>query len=885
MSRPSKIKYDPKLSVEENAKKNNVSVSGIYYYLRTQNVDCFQQRASGIVSELKKAIKENPEASQAKIAEITGRSITTVNKYWKVATGEKKLVSTKEARAEARANTVEHQTISRIAPRVFDDILKAEPFSENVRLTFDASTILAGCISVGGHNIIASIEKKADVLGCPTILDFTVENLKRLMKESCEKVALLLPLSVLSDTGKYTKVFKAFPPSKVYAYTSSIGEGSDVLGYAWYVWNKKAQSETAFGWIGNVTKKGKTKIEASTAGPRCLLFDFDNTLVNSDSRRDNSGHWLSGFPDECIEGYKLYDGWKAVLKWAEDKGIKTAIISTTPKDHIEKALSHLGIQVDAIYGQVKKNSGKMLISAINDFCGKPEDALYVGDNRKDADIARMANVHFAAAVWDSWHEARLARRNCLAVKSPVDIIPLFDNLSEVPIPIKVDKSTDPNCSLPQARKSILEALGTGFAQSSTHFLKVLSAKDSKGQTELVPNDPPRNNTEPRVYGIMGAVIGDIIGSRFEFLKAFPKYDFKLFGSANLYTDDTIMTVAIADALLHQKGFQEAMLEWGHKYPNGGWGGNFRKWLKSDNPQPYNSKGNGCGMRISPVGFYGNTLEEVLDLATKATVPTHGSEEGLNGAKAIASAIFLARQHKPKAEIKKYIEENFGYNLNATKDDIVNMVKHFEKGMGELAEYSVPVAIIAFLNGSDFEDTMRIAMTYGGDADTIGAMLGGISAAYYGVPMSIAQEAVKYLSQDILAIINEFDKTSFVSPRITPSVTHEWNNDCVIVYGKSVNEGENGEDGSYDVHNIKNHHKVEGYAIRTIGADFEDTEQDVKAFVQYVDEHPQKTFLVKRVGIQKANIPVDKMAPLFEPLKDKTNVFLPIAFREYLDKSN
>ena len=399
------------------------------------------------------------------------------------------------------------------------------------------------------------------------------------------------------------------------------------------------------------------------------------------------------------------------------------------------------------------------------------------------------------------------------------------------------------------------------------------------------SQPEVPQTSERVYGILGAVIGDIVGSRFEFLKTFPKYDFKMFGSANLFTDDTIMTVAIADALIHQKGFQEAMLEWGRKYPNGGWGGRFRKWLKSNNPQPYNSKGNGCGMRISPVGFYGNTLEEVLDLATKATIPTHGSEEGLKGAKAIASAIFLARQQKPKSEIKKYIEDNFGYNLDCTKEEIVSMVQHFEKGMGELAEYSVPVAIIAFLNGNDFEDTMRIAMTYGGDADTIGAMLGGISAAYYGVPMNIAQEAVKYLSQDILDVINEFDKTSFISPRITPSITHEWNTDCVVVYGRSVNDGENGEDGSYDVHNTRNRHKIDGYAIRTIGADFKDTKQDVEAFVQYVEEHPQKTFLVKRVGIQKANIPVEMIAPLFKPLKDTTNVFLPTEFRQYLENDN
>lgn len=605
--------------------------------------------------------------------------------------------------------------------------------------------------------------------------------------------------------------------------------------------------------ISFIEREGIPKIKARRPKPfvppikdticKCIITDFDNTLF--DTSIDRTLRRAKGEKDweaiyALIPQYRLYDGWKDVFDWAKQKGVKIGVVSNASRELIERTLKHFDLQYDCVIGYrqfFEKPNPILMNFALEKLNVLPENVISVGDNLDDEIMSRASQMDFYGALWGS-EEKDALKSKCKTLSNPREIIGLFGGIQQ-------------NIETPVA--------------------------ETEGQ--------PVVSSSERVYGILGAVIGDIVGSRFEFLKTFPKYNFKMFGSANLFTDDTIMTVAIADALIHQKGFQEAMLEWGRKYPNGGWGGGFRKWLKSNNPQPYNSKGNGCGMRISPVGFYGNTLEEVLDLATKATMPTHGSEEGLKGAKAIASAIFLARQQKPKSEIKKYIEDNFGYNLDCTKEDIVNMVQHFEKGMGELAEYSVPVAIIAFLNGNDFEDTMRIAMTYGGDADTIGAMLGGISAAYYGVPMNIAQEAIKYLSQDILDVINEFDKTSFVSPRITPSNTLEWNTDCVVVYGRSVNDVENGEDGSYDVHNTRNRHKIEGYAIRTIGADFKETKQDVEAFVQYVEEHPQKTFLVKRVGIQKANIPVERIAPLFKPLKNTTNVFLPTEFRQHLENDN
>ena len=199
-------------------------------------------------------------------------------------------------------------------------------------------------------------------------------------------------------------------------------------------------------------------IESEGQKTKCLLMDFDNTLFNSDSRRDKNGKWLKGFPLSSIPGYKLYDGWREVFSCAQENKVKIGIVSTTPQDHIQAALDHFGLQVDAIFGRVKKNSGKVLLTAIEEMGGTVSETLYVGDHRNDADIARMAGVPFAGAVWDSWHEARLAARECLTISSPTEIINLFDHLADIPKPKRVQKSNDPWCFPPSTRKDTASRL-------------------------------------------------------------------------------------------------------------------------------------------------------------------------------------------------------------------------------------------------------------------------------------------------------------------------------------------------------------------------------------------------------------------------------------------
>lgn len=270
---------------------------------------------------------------------------------------------------------------------------------------------------------------------------------------------------------------------------------------------------------------------------------------------------------------------------------------------------------------------------------------------------------------------------------------------------------------------------------------------------------PNNKNEQCVSGgIIGAIIGDIVGSPYEFDNC-KSTKFALFTTASQFTDDTVMTIAVADWLLSGVSLQKTMHDWGKEYPNRDYGGMFYEWLfYSENKEPYNSFGNGAGMRVSPCGYYAKSLKEALELAKQSAEVTHNHPEGIKGAQAIASAIFLARQHKSKDEICDYIEQTFGYNLHRSCDEIRPTYRFDETCQG-----SCPEAIIAFLDSHDYESAIRLAVSLGGDSDTIACMTGGIAAAYYGIPAwLIKYVTVEFLPQYIRDIIEMFDNMCAVA---------------------------------------------------------------------------------------------------------------------------
>ena len=257
--------------------------------------------------------------------------------------------------------------------------------------------------------------------------------------------------------------------------------------------------------------------------------------------------------------------------------------------------------------------------------------------------------------------------------------------------------------------------------------------------------------------LLGAIIGDTIGSIYEFFPT-KDYNFRLLDDRMEYTDDSIMTIAVAQWL--QEGadtgypaqlLTRCMREWGRKYryPMGGYGGMFTAWLDREDAKPYNSWGNGSAMRVSSVGLHFATLEETLDAAKASAEVSHNHPEGIKGAQATAAAIFLARTGKSKEEIRTYISTTFGYDLNRTCEEI-RPTYHFEASCQE----TVPQSIIAFLDSKDFEDAIRLTISLGGDADTMGAITGAIAAAYYKViPDNMYQFVWDKLPDDMKAIIN------------------------------------------------------------------------------------------------------------------------------------
>ena len=250
--------------------------------------------------------------------------------------------------------------------------------------------------------------------------------------------------------------------------------------------------------------------------------------------------------------------------------------------------------------------------------------------------------------------------------------------------------------------------------------------------------------------IIGAFVGDIIGSFYE-VRNEKTVDFELFSDRSRFTDDTVLTLATMDALLNQKNYTESYQLYGRKYPKKRYGKSFFSWMLSDNPQPYNSWGNGSAMRVSPVGWYGNSIEEVMDEAKKSAEATHNHPEGIKGAQSTAVAVYMARTGKSKEEIKQFIMNTFQYDLERKIDDIRPTYEFDVSCQG-----SVPEAIIAFLESTDFENAVRLAISLGGDSDTIACITGGIAEAYYKtIPNDIIENVLKRLPIEFVNIIEFF----------------------------------------------------------------------------------------------------------------------------------
>ena len=249
--------------------------------------------------------------------------------------------------------------------------------------------------------------------------------------------------------------------------------------------------------------------------------------------------------------------------------------------------------------------------------------------------------------------------------------------------------------------------------------------------------------------MLGAIIGDIVGSRFEFNNT-SEFDFELFTEECDFTDDTICTVAVADAILNGKTYRDATLEWCRRYPcpMGSYGGSFARWIRSSNPLPYGSFGNGSAMRVSPVGWLFNTREEVMEQAKCSAEITHNHPEGVKGAQAVALAVFMGRRGVAKRDIMDEMRRFYP----AFDEPRLGM-----NSFNETCQGTLPICLGIIERANSFEEAIRYAIAVGGDSDTIGAIVGAIAEAIWGVPEEIARTALTYLPHDIRTVYDDFCK--------------------------------------------------------------------------------------------------------------------------------
>ncbi len=251
--------------------------------------------------------------------------------------------------------------------------------------------------------------------------------------------------------------------------------------------------------------------------------------------------------------------------------------------------------------------------------------------------------------------------------------------------------------------------------------------------------------------MIGAIAGDIIGSVYEYIPM-KDYDFKLFHPHSNFTDDTVLTIAIAHAILEGKDYGLSLKTFGRRYPGAGYGLMFNNWLRQEKVEPYNSWGNGSAMRVSPIGFAYDSMDDVLTKAEMSASATHNHPEGIKGTQATALAIYLARTGRDKKAIKEEISTRFGYDLSRTLDEIR---PHYS--YNESCNRTVPEAIIAFLESVDYEDAIRKSVSLGGDSDTQACITGGIAQAYYrSIPQKIMGRVNELLPEEFRKIIQRFN---------------------------------------------------------------------------------------------------------------------------------
>lgn len=924
--RESKIQYNPSLSVAQNAKRNGVSEAAIRYYIKVNHLDRRFERKQNLIADCRKYLNKHPNATKAELHEKTGHSLSTIRMYWEHITKEKELTNFDNQKKQKR-QLRQLNNFYATHPSCTADILREEEFHKDVLEPFCGVGSMSEVIKQNGHNVLSYDivdrgyglvgdfyqvdfpRRKYDVITNPPY-DNVIDVVLRCLDICKEKVAVLMPLRYLSSGSRYNELYKKCPPKRVYVYQERIciaknadfekynDAGANMEIYAWYIWERGFKGATELKWISNqrtvTKKKNAVPVEVVEKKPT-------KKKQAKEAKADEKTKKIN-MTIRCTDEYVyFYQNTPLSNWWVSEPAI--------PYDN------HTFTSTESLFMYLKAKVFR------DDVMAERIANAHFDDAKK---LGRLIQ-NFSDEVWERERENAMY----IAIKAKLAVDEVFrDTLLSEEYKGKIFVEASPTDKVWGIRRSISEAyqgkewrglnlLGRLLTELRDETLGLIEPKER----EITPINPdeiktiepvkavPSKNTYSTdgvmVRSILGGIIGDIAGSSREGYSKNVLSPRKILTAQSYFTDDSILTVAVADWLNNQDKttLKDCLIKWHSRYPHAGFGKLFDRFAETGEAQ--DSNGNGGAMRVAPCGVLAKTIEEAVSLAEQQCIVSHTTDVAINGAKAIAAAVFIAKDGASKGktdveikqDVKSYVEEHYGYNLNMTLEEIqaqsVELAKQREAFRREGIEspsylnmsnafLSCPMAITAFLLGKNYEEAIRYALAMMGDADTIACMAGCISAQVYGIPQQLIEDALVYLPIEMIDVLNEFEpENNFEPSGITPPVINKWTEKAeTVVYGSGDEQNENG--GAETIASRFNPHPRFGYAIPTIGKSIEEIQEGVNAFIEYAKNNPDMRFHVRKVGYDKAGYTVEQIAPLFSKARTVRNILLPKAIVDALD---
>lgn len=795
MPRETKIKYDPSLSVAENAKKCGVSVAAIRYYIKTRGIDRRYEGKVRVLEGMKAYLAEHPDATRAELQRATGHGINTIRRYWDVLHGTEELPTNQnKSTLREREKIVSHKRhityLDKLPIEFLREYMEAREAAANTIVEAIPEEVkVVEQVAIDTNNVVINDNE-------PKLIITGTQKLIRLNGKKSKKERHIEPNSTIRYTNEYVYFYQDTPLSNWWTsepyipYDGRLFASSEALFM--YLKAKVFRDDV----IAEIMPKTHYDAAKALGG---IVRNFSDDVWNREREK------------------AMYLALKA--KFAVDKAYRDTLLSEEYK-------------------------GKTFVEAspIDPNWGIGLSITEAARGEKWKGLNLLGKLHTQL------------RDEALGQIEPQDVL--------------ITPITD------EEKKAIKQKTIT------------------KGKNKYSTNGS-------LVRSVIGGIIGDISGSSREGYSKSDSTPQKLLTAKSYFTDDSAMTIAVAEWLNSNRSIslKDTFIKWYNRYPNAGFGGLFKKFAETGEAQPSNA--NGGAMRVAPCALFANSLDEALRIAEEQCLVSHTTKDAIDGAKSIAAAIYIAKdgvnkEKKDKVikkEIKAYIEQNFGYNLDMSLEEIQARSKklQFESAIYKItdietlgyqnmssASLSCPMAIMAFLMGNNYEEAIRYSLIMGGDADSIACMAGSIAAQVYGIPQQLVDEALVYLPVEMIEILNVFEPNSnFIPSRITPPEIEKW---CekgeIIVYGKGDGKKDSEKGIDETIFSQHNKHPREGYGIPTIGKSIDEIREGINTFIAYAKQHPELRFHTRKVGYDKAGYTLEQIAPLFRGAKDVKNILLP-----------